>query len=321
MFPILHHYEASPFSEKIRRILAFKRIQFHSVRSPAVMPKPDLVALTGGYRRVPVLQMGNHVYCDTALIARVLERIQPSPTLYPSPLAEIIAEWADTSLFAAVAPIGFKPTRVDDLLRLLTPEELAQIREDRATMHNDAQRGFLSGAAARSHVPVYLERIDGELGLRDYLCGTEPSIADFSVYHSVWFLEMLAPEPLARFANLKRWAERIRSTPEISGEPLSSHDALDICRRAGGRDGPISGYMEVARPSELPGVPPRKPEPPGELARGQRVSVRATDYGRDPVEGEVVSLTPHEISLQREDERAGTVIVHFPRVGYEARGL
>src|SRR5678815_5655165 len=93
---ILHHYEISPFSEKARRILAQKQLTHRRVRAPAVMPKPDLVALTGGYRKIPVLQIGNHVYFDTSLIARVLEERKPRPTLYPGPLAEVVAEWADT---------------------------------------------------------------------------------------------------------------------------------------------------------------------------------------------------------------------------------
>jgi hypothetical protein len=69
--PILHHYPVSPFAEKIRAMLAFKKIAWQSVRIPMVMPKPDLVALTGGYRRTPVLQTGADIWCDTALIARM----------------------------------------------------------------------------------------------------------------------------------------------------------------------------------------------------------------------------------------------------------
>ncbi len=51
------------------------------------MPKPDLLALTGGYRRAPVLQIGADIYCDTALIADVVEHLQPTPalSLYPEP--------------------------------------------------------------------------------------------------------------------------------------------------------------------------------------------------------------------------------------------
>lgn len=50
---------------------------------PPVMPKPDLVALTGGYRKTPVLQVGADVYCDTALIARRLEQEKAVPALFP----------------------------------------------------------------------------------------------------------------------------------------------------------------------------------------------------------------------------------------------
>ena len=64
-------------------MLAYKKLAWQSVQIPMVMPKPDVVALTGGYRRTPVLQIGADVWCDTALIARVLERVAPTPSLYP----------------------------------------------------------------------------------------------------------------------------------------------------------------------------------------------------------------------------------------------
>jgi len=104
---ILHHYPGSPFAEKARCLLGYKQLAWHSVEIPLVMPKPDLVALTGGYRRTPVLQIGADIYCDTALIAEVLERIAPLPSLFPEPvggLSRILAQWADGPLFqAAVA--------------------------------------------------------------------------------------------------------------------------------------------------------------------------------------------------------------------------
>ena len=80
---ILHHYPASPFSEKIRLILGYKGLRWKSVVIPMIMPKPDVIALTGGYRKTPILQIGADIYCDTALIARVLERLAPAPSLFP----------------------------------------------------------------------------------------------------------------------------------------------------------------------------------------------------------------------------------------------
>ncbi|MFB1034929.1 MAG: glutathione S-transferase N-terminal domain-containing protein, partial [Sinobacterium sp.] len=80
---ILHHYQPSPFSEKIRTILGYKGLSYRAVTIPVVMPKPDLTALTGGYRKTPVLQQGAHVYCDTRLIARVIDAQTSEKTIYP----------------------------------------------------------------------------------------------------------------------------------------------------------------------------------------------------------------------------------------------
>lgn len=52
---ILHHYELSPFAEKIRRVLAFKAVPCRSVIAPIQLPKDDLTALTDAYRRAPAI--------------------------------------------------------------------------------------------------------------------------------------------------------------------------------------------------------------------------------------------------------------------------
>src|ERR1700693_6088985 len=109
---ILHHYASSPFSEKIRLVLGYKNLAWKAVIIPRIMPKPDVVALTGGYRRTPVLQIGADIYCDTALICDVLEHRQPSPTLHPpgsKGADRIIAQWADSTLFWAAMGYSFSP--------------------------------------------------------------------------------------------------------------------------------------------------------------------------------------------------------------------
>jgi glutathione S-transferase len=80
---ILHHFDRSPFSEKIRVVFGHKGLSWKSVRIPPIMPKPDLMPLTGGYRRTPVMQIGADVFCDTQIIIREIERRFPSPTLFP----------------------------------------------------------------------------------------------------------------------------------------------------------------------------------------------------------------------------------------------
>lgn len=297
---ILHQYELSPFSEKIRRILAWKRLPWTAVRAPAVMPKPDLIALTGGYRKIPVLQVGNHVYCDSARISAVLESRQPSPALYPLPLTASLGEWADTALFEATVPMIMRPTRFDDLLRWLTPDEQQRMLEDRKAMRKDALRIGPGPKTLLAYFGVYAQRLDTALAGRTYLLGDQPCIADFSAYHNFWIIEHVAPERLAPFSNVRAWAARMASAPDPVITPLSSTDALDVARRS-------DPQWTAAEPfADSTGI-----------ALGQRVTLRATDYSRDEVRGELVHSSASELVVRRQDERAGTVYVHFPRLGFE----
>ena len=59
---ILHHYETSPYAEKIRVALGIKGLAWSSVQIPRIMPKPDLMPLTGGYRKTPVMQIGADIF-------------------------------------------------------------------------------------------------------------------------------------------------------------------------------------------------------------------------------------------------------------------
>src|SRR5437899_3695733 len=110
---ILHHYDASPFSEKIRKIFGLKGLKWRAVEQPSIMPKPDLLPLTGGYRRIPVLQIGADIYCDTQVIVPVLERLHPTPTLYPGGsegTCQAWNLWADRLLFLPLVATVFAET-------------------------------------------------------------------------------------------------------------------------------------------------------------------------------------------------------------------
>ncbi|WP_410454587.1 glutathione S-transferase N-terminal domain-containing protein, partial [Pseudomonas viridiflava] len=90
----------------------FKGLSWRSVTIPSIMPKPDLTALTGGYRRTPVLQVGADIYCDTALMARRLEQEKASPTFYPEGqefTVASLAAWGDSVLFMHAVSLVFQP--------------------------------------------------------------------------------------------------------------------------------------------------------------------------------------------------------------------
>ena len=305
---ILHHYPASPFAEKIRLMLGYRQLPWRSVHIPVVMPKPDLIALTGGYRRTPVAQVGADIYCDTALIARLLERLQPSPSLYPTDQAasaNLLAQWADTSLFSAAVAYAFQPAGLQAMFGHRSPEQIAGFIEDRKEMRKGgtSQRMSLDQAwgALLNALPWLESQLAGGDSQPSYFCGPAATIADFAIYHPLWFIRRAGPlgALLDPYPHLNAWYARMSEFGHGPAEPLSSQEALALALDA--------------TPVEMAQVDLRQVDG---CAVGDQVTVSATDYGTDPVLGELVMSGVDEIVVRRQDERAGTVQVHFPRVGY-----
>jgi glutathione S-transferase len=300
---ILHHYPMSPFAEKVRLMLGFKKLPWRSVLIPPVMPKPDVVALTGGYRKTPVLQIGADVYCDTALIARVLEARQPSPTLFPAsaPLAVPLAQWADGTLFAAAVSWAMQPAGVAAILGEQPPEVLKAFATDRAAMRANAPRPTLADATAQ--LKQHLSAIAAQLQQGGpWLFGAAPSVADFSAGHCLWFIRLARPVAhlLDNYAPIGPWLDRLFAIGHHGSTAMSSTEALTVATGA---------------TAHAPAVV----EPGLGFEAGQDVTVAATDYGVDPVAGTLVGLSQMESVLRRVDARAGTVHVHFPRFGFQIK--
>ena len=302
---ILHHYPQSPFAEKARLMLGFKGLSWHSVHIPPVMPKPDLTALTGGYRKTPVLQVGADIYCDTALIARHLEQEKAGPALFPQGLelvAQGFAAWADSVVFSQAVALVFKPESLAVKFAKVPAQMLQVLVADRSQL-------FSGGTAARVQLdqalhqwPAIVGRINQQLQHQqgDFLFG-EPSIADFALAHPLWFLKgSSVTAPLVdAYPAVATWLERVLSFGHGTATQMSAEQALDVARNA------TPAVLPEERFEDLNG-----------FKAGQQVSIAATDYGTDAVAGELLFVGREELILRRTDERAGTVHVHFPRMGF-----
>jgi glutathione S-transferase len=300
---ILHHYAGSPFSEKLRLMLGFKGLPWVSVTVPLIMPKPDVVALTGGYRRTPFVQVGADIYCDTALVTRLLERLRPQPTVFPPdvPLAPLLAQWADSTLFWTVIPVAMQPAGAAAILGEGWQQAAKAFATDRAPFSAGMPRQTL--ADANVGLQHHLGALEAQLADgRPFLFGNAVSVADFSVAHCLWFLRLAGPVAavLAPHAALQRWLDRIRGFGHGQSSAMSSGDAIAVAVAATGH----------ATTSVQPGLG---------FEAGAPVLVSAIDYGRDPVAGTLVGLDRDEVVLRRIDERAGVVHVHFPRIGFQIR--
>lgn len=307
--PVLHHYPSSPFAEKVRLILGFKQVSWRSVIIPRVMPKPDLLALTGGYRRTPVLQIGADIYCDSALIARHLEAEKALPPLLPEGQefnVASLAAWADGQLFLHAASLAFQAEAVAQRFAQSLPGELKAFVADRAALFKGGTFDRLPLEQARQQWPTLMARLEQQLSHADgdYLFG-EPSLADFAVAHSLWLLRAmpLTAGLVDAWPAVAAWLDRVLGFGHGSYSELSAAEAIEIAR--------------TATPAPLPAEPGLE----GNGWRvGQQVAVAATDYGVDPVEGELLHAGLEELILRREDPRAGLLHVHLPRLGFRVTG-
>ncbi|HEY1089861.1 MAG TPA: glutathione S-transferase family protein [Burkholderiaceae bacterium] len=300
---VLHHYAGSPFSEKVRLVLGFKGLSWRSVNVPMVMPKPDVMALTGGYRRTPFMQIGADIYCDTALICDVLDEIAPAPALHPpgaQGASRILAQWADSTLFWAAVPYATQPAGAAVLFAGAPPEMAQAFGADRAAMNAGVPRPGGRDAAAQLH--SYLAWLESQLADgRPYLCGNAASLADFSTVQSIWFIRRVPPLAtiLAPHQRLGAWADRVLAIGHGESEKMKSADAIALAKAGQPRAVQVAAGLG--------------------FDAGAAVVVTALDYARDPVAGELVGLSQERITLRRVDERAGTVQVHFPRIGYSLK--
>ncbi len=302
---ILHHYPTSPFSEKARLLLGFKGLSWRSVNISPVMPKPDLTALTGGYRKTPVLQVGADIYCDTSLIARRLEQEKALPAFFPEGqemIAASFAAWADSVVFQHAVSLVFQPESVAVRFGNMPPEAIKAFIADRAALFSGGSATRLSAEQAKHQWPTIMARLEQQLQREegDYLFG-EPSIADFAMAHPLWFLKATAvTSPFVdSYPAVSAWLARVLGFGHGAPSEMTSGQALEVARNATPVDLPDEQFAD-----------------PNGFQAGQQVVIAATDYGVDPVAGELLFAGREELILRRKDERGGWVHVHFPRFGF-----
>jgi len=296
---ILHHYPTSPYAEKVRLAFGLKNIFWRSVHIPITMPKPDLMPLTGGYRRTPVMQIGAEIFCDTLCILREVERRHPKPSLYPNGdfgKVHALTWWAEKSLFDNAVGVAFGE------MEGKLPEGFEKDRSEMSGREVSATRL----KAAR---PILIDQLRAHFGLledmlkaKPFLLGSQPSLADLAAYHPVWFITRNCRKetsPLNEYPRIVEWSVRVAAIGHGKSTPMQAAEALEIAKAA---------RPSLATSADRHDPAGRKP--------GHHVKVTPNDFGRVSVAGEIVASAMDEIIIRRDDQKVGEVLVHFPRAGF-----
>ena len=266
-------------------------------------PKTDYFPLTGGYRRVPALQIGADIYCDSALVIRKLEELAPNPSVFPAEaggVAEMIADWADHRGFRWV-------------LSAVYPEFVSKASEafvkDRTELIPDLEPGRAKQLAphAFEQFKQFVALVDRALAAHAFLAGDSFSVADAACYHLITFSK-LSPTifgPVAECPRVLAWLERIAAFPPPKIEVKSSLYPLDVAHFSTPQD--LGDFTDGSDAFSL----------------GDIVTVAPDDYAPHRVEGEIVKLAPNEVAVRQVTNRLGEIAIHFPRLGFviEAVGV
>ena len=301
----LHHYPSSLFSEKIRSLLGYCELEWNSVIINNIMPRPNLMELSGGYRKTPILQDGASVFCDTKIIAQHVAARGGKDSVYAAGFAaHRFAEWADTTLFRTGVALCFQPKAVEVIAAQLGAENLEAFMADRAELSGGQQLASMTPALAEASFVHYLRELEGSLD-KAFLFGDEPSVADFSLYHCLWFVSMnpIVAPLLDDFPRVKSYMAPFVEWGQKPGLESTSEAALECGTAA---EPELFAYGESLATEGL--------------TLGDTVKVTPDDYGRIPVQGVLEHLSDVAIVVRRSDPVAGAINAYFPRTGFDVEG-
>lgn len=300
---ILYHYPMSPFSEKSRLMLGFGDQSWQSFRCSEMPPRPELEALAGGYRRIPVAQSGADIFCDSGLISDEIATLSGQACLRATGLDDDsidYAKYVEAEVFWATILSSPPTTIVRRLWSNIGLRKTLRFISDRAGIGKAARVGLPSGKVASEQFVRYLQDLDSRLQA-DFLCGESPGYIDFCAYHPLWFKRSViqhCADPIP--PSVEAWYQRMAAFGHGQSSEIGAADAF-----AAARDN---------EPRSLTADEQADP------AVGSKVSVAPDDYALDAVSGTLVGLSPSRIVVARETEQSATVHVHFPRSGYEIAG-
>lgn len=301
---ILHHYEMSPFSEKMRAMFGYANLAWQSAISPPMPPRPTIDPLSGGYRRIPIAQIGADVFCDTQIISAEVAQLAGIAGLNPETISSKETEFidhVDHKVFMAMAasPAPAKILRL--LFTNMAPWTAARFVLDRAKMTRSMSNKPISRRKSQDLLREFFESIEGRLNKSPYLFGEQPSLADFSAYHVVWFGGMInSLSFLDALPAAQDWYRRIQEFGHGQRSEFSRKKVFNEAANAEPR--PLSQQA-----SQMGSVHP---------LLEKEVSIGPDDYAQDRVAGRLIFASSHRVILRRETEKFGALHIHFPSDGY-----
>ena len=296
---ILHHYALSPFSEKVRAMLGYADLPWQSAITREMPPRPILATLAGGYRKIPVAQCGADIFCDTAVISSEIAVRAGKPELARQNCSDDVNQfiaYVELEVFFACVMSSASWALNKKVLKTLSIIDLFKFFVDRIKMGRTASVRMVKPGEAPAIVKQHLRDMEARLE-QDFLFGTEPNIADFAAYHSLWMVRDAGEKKVVQaYPKVNAWMDRIKAFGEGRRSEIDARQTLLIAKNSEPR-----AITAEEKQDDL---------------IGRSVSIAPADYAQDETRGELVGSSANRWIIARTDPAVGTVHVHFPKQGF-----
>lgn len=185
----LYQFQGSSFSEKIRRVLAYKGLKYEGIDASSGEKKEELVRISGR-GMVPVLAEEGVVIVDSTNIAQYLEENHPDKPIYPKEpglkgLTLLVEDWADEVLNRPVKP-------------------LALSHQKKRELSNEEREKFIG------QLGTCLDTLDAIFSAQEWLVAGRFTLADIAVSAQIWRTSAFPEgEAVTRCPHLVQWKKRV----------------------------------------------------------------------------------------------------------------
>jgi len=218
----LLHFPLCPYSRKVRVAVREKELPAELTLVEPWRSGDSLLALNPA-AEVPVLQDGELVIVDSAVICEYLDEVRPEPAL----IGKTPAERAETRRLVA----WFDGKFVREVTDLIWREKLIKRIKDKETPDSRAVRVGLG------NIDLHLAYIAYLFERRNWLAGETLSLADIAAAAQLSVLDYMGDVPWDRHPGAKLWYSRIKSRPSFRPlladrlpalKPADHYDDLDF---------------------------------------------------------------------------------------------
>ena len=197
---LLVHHPVSPFSRKIRIMLAEKKILF-VLREESPWNLSDELLKLNPSGSLPVFLFDGNVVAGNYAISEFLEETCSDVKLLPQEAikrAETrrLCEWFDDKFFA-------------DVYKNIVSEKIYK----RFVLNQTPNSKILK--LGLSNLAFHLEYLDWLAERRNYIAGDEFSLADISAASQISVIDYLGDVPWDGYKNAKIWYSKIKSRPSF----------------------------------------------------------------------------------------------------------